>query len=397
MVAVAVAVGGMALLVRARPRPLGEGAVSVPGIVFGLLAGLMFATAMMLIKSMGDGRARLDLRAVLLPRQRRPAHAARRLADGRQRLSADVDRHVDRRGQRPVYTALCFSLFTDGIRYVRVEHAGILGYLEPVTSPLWAFLLIGEGPPWTTYAGGALIVAAGVLVIVLRQGRGRAAPGAADVSGARRGARRRQRPGRRRRRRPSRRSACAATSRSASPAWPTAPSASWSPTPTCRRPCCCACAWSFAAAALGMVVLATGSWRDLRTPGRAAPRARHQRRAGAEPDPVLPRHPLHGRRRGDLPQLPGAGVPGVRRAADPQGEDRARRVRRPRDRPGRHGADPRAGPAARGRRSSRPPGCSAAGRPASCTRSTCCSPRACAGSTCGARRWCSRRARSPPP
>ena len=43
-----------------------------------------------------------------------------------------------------VYTALCFSLFTDGIRFVRVEHAGIIGYLEPVTSPLWAFLLIGE-------------------------------------------------------------------------------------------------------------------------------------------------------------------------------------------------------------------------------------------------------------
>ena len=43
-----------------------------------------------------------------------------------------------------VYTALCFSLFTDGLRFVRVEHAGILGYLEPVTAPLWALLLVGE-------------------------------------------------------------------------------------------------------------------------------------------------------------------------------------------------------------------------------------------------------------
>ena len=51
-----------------------------------------------------------------------------------------------------------------------VEHAGILGYLEPVTAPLWAFLLIGEAPPWTTYAGGGLIVAAGILVIVFGQG-----------------------------------------------------------------------------------------------------------------------------------------------------------------------------------------------------------------------------------
>ena len=70
-----------------------------------------------------------------------------------------------------VYTALCFSLFTDGMRYVRVEHAGILGYLEPVTAPLWAFLLIGERPPWTTCAGGALIVAAGILVIVFGKGK----------------------------------------------------------------------------------------------------------------------------------------------------------------------------------------------------------------------------------
>ena len=37
-------------------------------------------------------------------------------------------------------------------------------------SPFWAFLLIGEAPPWTTYAGGALIVAAGILVIVVGKG-----------------------------------------------------------------------------------------------------------------------------------------------------------------------------------------------------------------------------------
>jgi drug/metabolite transporter (DMT)-like permease len=66
-----------------------------------------------------------------------------------------------------VYTALCFSLFSDGIRYVRVEHAGIIGYLEPVTAPFWALLLIGEQPPWTTWAGGALIIVAGMLVVAL--------------------------------------------------------------------------------------------------------------------------------------------------------------------------------------------------------------------------------------
>jgi len=28
-----------------------------------------------------------------------------------------------------LYTAVCFSLFTDGLRFVRIEHASILGYL----------------------------------------------------------------------------------------------------------------------------------------------------------------------------------------------------------------------------------------------------------------------------
>jgi drug/metabolite transporter (DMT)-like permease len=169
MVAVGVAVGGMALLVLPG-LALGEGRTSILGIVLGLLAGLMFATAMMLIKSMGP-----DVRGstfalffcfgsvVLLTPM-----AVWQTATSHYQLTWTDTWIVLVSGL--IYTALCFSLFTDGIRYVRVEHAGILGYLEPVTSPLWAFLLIGEKPPWTTLAGGALIIAAGVLVIVLGKG-----------------------------------------------------------------------------------------------------------------------------------------------------------------------------------------------------------------------------------
>ena len=51
LVAVAVAVAGMVLLVLPAATA-GDGSVTVPGVVFGLLAGLMFATAMMLISSM---------------------------------------------------------------------------------------------------------------------------------------------------------------------------------------------------------------------------------------------------------------------------------------------------------------------------------------------------------
>ncbi len=165
MVAVAVAVGGMALMV-VPGLTLGEGRTSIPGVVCGLLAGLMFATAMMLIKSMGsDVRGTtfalffcvgsVVLLTPLAVWQTMSTHYSLTLTDTWIVLVSGL-----------IYTALCFSLFTDGIRYVRVEHAGILGYIEPVTSPLWAFLLIGEKPPWTTFAGGALIIAAGVLVIV---------------------------------------------------------------------------------------------------------------------------------------------------------------------------------------------------------------------------------------
>ena len=173
MVAVGVAVGGMALLVLPG-LALGEARTSIPGIVCGLLAGLMFATAMMLIKSMGpDVRGStfaffFCLGSVVLLT---PLAVWQTVTTHYQLTGTDTWIVIV---SGLVYTALCFSLFTDGIRYVRVEHAGILGYIEPVTSPLWAFLLIGEKSPWTTLAGGALIVAAGVLVIVF--GKGEAEP-----------------------------------------------------------------------------------------------------------------------------------------------------------------------------------------------------------------------------
>ena len=169
MVAVAVAVGGMALLVLPG-LTLGEGRTSIPGIACGLMAGLMFATAMMLLKSMGpDVRGStfalfycLGSVVLLTPL------AVWQTVVGHYELTWTDTWIVLVSGL--IYTALCFSLFSDGIRYVRVEHAGVLGYIEPVTAPLWAFLLIGETPPWTTLAGGALIVAAGMLVIVLGKG-----------------------------------------------------------------------------------------------------------------------------------------------------------------------------------------------------------------------------------
>ena len=150
----------------------------------------------------------------------------------------------------------------------------------------------------------------------------------------------------------------------------------------------------FAAAALGAVVAATGSWRDLRTPG--APLRVLGISVALSLNLIL--YFLAIRSTGVavaifLSYLAPVYL-AVRGAADPQGEDGACRLHRARRRAGGHGADPCSGPAARGGRVSRPPASSTAGGPASCTPCTCSSPRACAGSPCAACRWCSRRAPS---
>jgi len=65
-----------------------------------------------------------------------------------------------------VTTAFSFSLFMDGLRYVRVQHASIIAYLEPVSAPLYALVFLGQVPSAWTVAGGALIVAAGIVVVL---------------------------------------------------------------------------------------------------------------------------------------------------------------------------------------------------------------------------------------
>lgn len=65
-----------------------------------------------------------------------------------------------------VWIAPAHTLWAEGTRRVRVEHVTILGYVEPVGAAVYAYLLVGERPGHRTVAGGALIIAAGVLVIL---------------------------------------------------------------------------------------------------------------------------------------------------------------------------------------------------------------------------------------
>lgn len=69
-----------------------------------------------------------------------------------------------------VCTAVAYTLWIEGTRRVRVEHVTILGYVEPVAGPLYAVFLVGQLPTAWTVVGGALILGAGLLVVVFGRG-----------------------------------------------------------------------------------------------------------------------------------------------------------------------------------------------------------------------------------
>jgi drug/metabolite transporter (DMT)-like permease len=75
-------------------------------------------------------------------------------------------------------TAIPYTLWIEGTRRVRVEHVTILGYVEPVAGPLYAIVLVGQLPPPWTWVGGALILAAGLLIVVFGRGEGEASAAA---------------------------------------------------------------------------------------------------------------------------------------------------------------------------------------------------------------------------
>ena len=76
--------------------------------------------------------------------------------------------------------ALPYVLFQLGLRRTGPVAAGLIVLIEPVLSPVWAFLGAGERPPDAAYPGGALILAA-VALGVWTGRRGRRAERAATV------------------------------------------------------------------------------------------------------------------------------------------------------------------------------------------------------------------------
>jgi drug/metabolite transporter (DMT)-like permease len=74
-----------------------------------------------------------------------------------------------------VCTALAYTMWVDGVGRIRVQHSSILGFLTPAVAPAFAWLLLGQGVGLATALGGALIVAAGLLVAVRGRAQGESA------------------------------------------------------------------------------------------------------------------------------------------------------------------------------------------------------------------------------
>jgi drug/metabolite transporter (DMT)-like permease len=64
-----------------------------------------------------------------------------------------------------VHTGAFIAVYLSCLSVVGATTTGVLGYLEPATAVLWAWIVLGEKPSPATLIGGAAILAAGLLVV----------------------------------------------------------------------------------------------------------------------------------------------------------------------------------------------------------------------------------------
>jgi drug/metabolite transporter (DMT)-like permease len=162
--ALGLSVAGMAAILV--PALLGGARASLAGVACGLATGFLYAgyslTAKVLTRTLRSATIALSemvIDAVVLL----PLAAWQVVSSGYRPSRGDLVVTVV---IAVACTAIPYVTYVEGLRRIRVEHAAILGYLEPVSAPLYALVLLGESTTPATVAGGALIVAAGVLVVV---------------------------------------------------------------------------------------------------------------------------------------------------------------------------------------------------------------------------------------
>jgi DME family drug/metabolite transporter len=171
--ALAIALGGLVVILT--PSLLGGGAsLSAIGVAAGLGGGLCYAVFQLVVKDLTKrvsavtivfAEAWLDALILL------PLALWQTVGSGYHLTTRDLVAGVI---LGVVCTALAYTMWTFGMGLIKVQHSSILGYLELVSAPLYAWLLLGQSVRLWTVIGGALIVAAGLLVVLLgeREGEG---------------------------------------------------------------------------------------------------------------------------------------------------------------------------------------------------------------------------------
>ncbi len=164
------------------PDLLGEGAkLSLAGLLAALFAGFGYTTYTVSVKGLTKivssstismAEAAGDA-LIVLPLALWQFHSTSYRLDGRAWIAAAV--------MGVVCTAIAYTLWIEGTRRVRVEQVTILGYVEPLMAPLFAIFLVGQLPGMWTVVGGALILGAGLLVVVFGRGESGASVAAAST------------------------------------------------------------------------------------------------------------------------------------------------------------------------------------------------------------------------
>lgn len=176
--ALGLALAGLAVILV--PDLLGEGVkVSVAGLLAALFTGFGYASYTVSVKGLTRIVAPTTISMaeaagdalLVLPLAVWQLNATGFEVDGRTWLAAVV--------MGVLCTAIPYTLWIVGTKRVRVEHVSILGYIEPVAGPLFAVVLVGQMPTVWTVVGGALILVAGLVIVVFGRGEGEASVAAA--------------------------------------------------------------------------------------------------------------------------------------------------------------------------------------------------------------------------
>jgi drug/metabolite transporter (DMT)-like permease len=175
LLTVLICVGGMALFFVGKLRP-----EDVAGNLLALASGVCFAVYVLMLR---HSKARLVNRAssviygnLLAIIMTAPWGIAVLASLGRFDLLTVVFLGVFQLG-------LSYTLFTYAMSQgVRSLDAGIIGYIEPLLNPVWVFLVLGEKPSKWALVGGAIIITA-VIVHMLVDARQKRMIGQEQVVG----------------------------------------------------------------------------------------------------------------------------------------------------------------------------------------------------------------------